>query len=328
MQYRRLGRTGLNVSILSLGSGGPNQFGQLRYVSRENIHRLVRHALDLGMNYFDTAAGYAKSESLLGDALRGVPRDQYYLATKLYPLKGNRFLSAAEARQLVERSLRRLRLDALDLLYLHRIVPQRYPETLERLLPLLLDLRAEGKIRYIGISESSTRDRSHRMLGRALADDHFDAVMVAYEIAHGGAEKEIFPLALARDVGVVGMVAARNLVHRTAAERLKLSAAALLSLVGSPPRPSLAALRLRMALATLRRSGPSAALSIPRQGGEGILQLPAAGYTFAVSHPAVVTVLTGTTNPEHLEQNVQAALAPALTSGEIEALREMLRRQG
>ena len=328
MKYRRLGRTGFNVSILSLGSGGPNQFGQLRYVSRENIHRLVRRALDLGMNYFDTAAGYAESESMLGEGLHGVPRDQYYLASKLFPLKRNRFLSPAEARQLVERSLRRLRVDSLDILYLHRIVPQRYPETLERLLPLLLDLRAEGKIRCIGISESSKHDRQHDMLRRALEDDRFDAVMVAYEIARGGAEKEILPMALARDVGVVGMVAARNLVHRTAGERLKLSAAALLSLMKSPPRPGLAALRLREALSPLRRSGPSAALSMPRQGGAGVLQLPAAGYTFAVSHPAVATVLTGTTNPGHLEQNVQAALAPALTAGEIAALRELLRRPG
>lgn len=328
MKYRRLGRTGFNVSILSLGSGGPNQFGQLRYVSRENIHRLVRRSLDLGINYFDTAAGYAESESMLGEGLHGVPRDQYYLASKLYSLKRNRFLSPAEARQLVERSLRRLRVDALDILYLHRIVPQRYPETLERLLPLLLDLRAEGKIRCIGISESTKHDRHHHMLRRALEDDHFDAVMVAYEIAHGGAEKEILPKALVRDVGVVGMVAARNLVPRTAGERLKLLAAALLSLVRSPPRPGLTALRLREALSTLRRSGSSAALSMPRQGGAGVLQLPAAGYTFAVSHPAVVTVLTGTTNPEHLEQNVQAALAPALTAGEIAALREMLRRPG
>lgn len=327
MQYRRLGRTGFNVSILSLGSGGPNKFGQLRYVSRETIHRLVRRALDLGMNYFDTAAGYAESESMLGEGLHGVPRDQYYVASKVYPLQRNRFLSAAGARLLVERSLRRLRVDALDLLYLHRIVPQHYPETLERLLPVLLDLRAEGKIRFIGISESSKRDRHHDMLRRALADDCFDAIMVAYDIVHGGAEEEILPMALARDVGVVGMVAARNLVSRTAGERLQLSAAALLSLVRSPPRPGLAVLRLREALATLRRSGPSKALAIPRQGGEGVMQLPATGYTFAVSHPAVATVLTGTTNPEHLEENVQAALAPALTAGEIAELQERLRRQ-
>jgi aryl-alcohol dehydrogenase-like predicted oxidoreductase len=327
MQYRRLGRTGLNVSLLSLGSGGPNQFGQLRYVAREDIYALVRCALDLGINYFDTASGYADSESLLGEALRGVPRDRYFVSSKLFPLRGRAFLDAAEARRLVERSLRRLRVDALDILYLHRIMPALYQAARERLLPLLLDLRAEGKIRYLGISEASRRDRHHQMLGRALRDDLFDAVMIGYEIGDSRAGQEILPPALAQDVGVVAMATARYLVGRSAGERLKLSGAALRSLLTSPPRPGLVASRLRAALATLRRSGPRQAITLARQGGEDVLELPAAGYTFALSHPAVATVLTGTTNRAHLEQNVRAALAPALKPTEIEELRELLQRQ-
>jgi aryl-alcohol dehydrogenase-like predicted oxidoreductase len=327
MQYRRLGRTGLNVSLLSLGSGGPNQFGQSRFVAREDIYALVRRAVDLGINYFDTASGYANSESLLGEALRGVPRDRYYVSSKLYPLRGKVFLDAAEARQLVERSLRRLRVEALDILYFHRVRPQHYPETLERLMPLLLDLRAEGKIRHCGITESSKYDPRHQMLASALRDGLFDAVMVGYQIADCTAEQEILPLALAKDVGVVGMVAARNLVSRSAGARLKLSVTALRSLVTSPPEPRAAALRLRAALSTLRRSGPRQAIRLARQGGEGVLELPAAGYTFALSHPAVATVLTGTTDRTHLEQNVRAALAPALGPSEIGELRRLLERQ-
>ena len=76
MEYRRLGRTGLNVSTLSLGSGGPNRFGQSLYAPAKNIIRLVRYALELGINFFDTASTYGQSESLLGEALQGVPRDR------------------------------------------------------------------------------------------------------------------------------------------------------------------------------------------------------------------------------------------------------------
>ena len=79
MEYRRLGRTGLNVSMLSLGSGGPNRFGQSRYTPRNGILRLVRHALELGINFFDTASSYGQSESMLGKALQGIPRDSYYV---------------------------------------------------------------------------------------------------------------------------------------------------------------------------------------------------------------------------------------------------------
>ncbi|MGD2128295.1 MAG: aldo/keto reductase, partial [Lysobacterales bacterium] len=85
MRYRRLGRTGLEVSLLGLGSGGPNQFGQLRSVPRSQVVSLVRYALDLGVNFFDTAAAYADSEEILAEALSGVPRDRYLLASKFVP---------------------------------------------------------------------------------------------------------------------------------------------------------------------------------------------------------------------------------------------------
>jgi aryl-alcohol dehydrogenase-like predicted oxidoreductase len=162
------------------------------------------------------------------------------------------------------------------------------------------------------------------MLRHALQDDCFDAIMVSYQIAHCSAEEELLPLALAKDVGVVGMVAARNLVPRSAAERMKLFSAALGSLVSAPPRPRSVAIRLLGALSSLRPTGPGGAISVAREGREGRLVLPTAGYTFALSHPAVTTVLSGTTDPVHLQQNVEAALAPTLTRGEIDRLRKLL----
>ena len=84
MEYRRLGRTGLEVSLVGLGTGGPSQLGQTRGTSRDEVRAFVRRALDLGINYFDTAPVYHDSEALLAHALDGVARDETVVATK-YP---------------------------------------------------------------------------------------------------------------------------------------------------------------------------------------------------------------------------------------------------
>src|SRR6266545_5120954 len=86
MQYRRFGRTGLDVSVMGLGSGGPSQLGQGSGVVEADAHRVVRRALELGINLIDTAADYRESEAILGRALRGAKRDSYILCTKFTPV--------------------------------------------------------------------------------------------------------------------------------------------------------------------------------------------------------------------------------------------------
>ena len=324
MQFRRLGRTGLNVSVLSLGSGGENRFGQSRYVSSQTIHRLVRYALELGVNFFDTASDYEQSEALLGKALRGVPRNDYFLATKVLPLDKNRLISATEARRVVERSLHRLGVDELDIIQLHRVTPEFYEETREHLLPELEKLRTEGKVRYIGITESTRHDSQHQMLARALQDDLFDTVMVAYHLANSSAANEVFPLAQANDVGVISMAAARHQVFRSGAARLKLFSRIVASLVASPPDRVRLKGRILEGITSLSKSTPRQEIPVSRKCGGKPLLLPAAAYTFAASQPAISTVLTGTTDRAHLEQNIEAALAPAVTLDEVEQLLALL----
>jgi aryl-alcohol dehydrogenase-like predicted oxidoreductase len=324
MQYRRLGRTGLNVSVLSLGSGGPNRLGQSRYVPRQQIRRLVHRALELGVNFFDTSSAYEHSETVLGNVLKGVPRNDYYLASKVFPLHGGKFLCAADIRRMVERSLQRLRVTELDILQLHRITPEIYESARDHMLPVLEKMRSEGIFRYIGITESSGRDPMHRMLKLALQDDLFDTIMVACDLVNTSAEGEILPLARANDVGVIGMSAARHLVPRNATARLKLLSGFLAGLVTSPPSRGQLKVRLRKILLILAHSGPKPLPPITRAGSGGPLQLPESAYTFVTSQPAIATVLTGTTDVIHLERNVAAALAPALTAEEIELLQGFL----
>jgi len=324
MDYRRLGKTGLNVSTLSLGSGGPNRFGQSLYGSADSIIRLVRQALELGINFFDTASSYGRSESLLCEALQGVPRDRYFISTKVLPVKRGAIISAAEARQQVERSLQRLGVEELDILHLHRVTPESYEETRDRLMPELENLRSAGKVRYLGITESSLCDPHHKMLKRALQDDLFDTVMVAYNLPNSRAEDEVFPLALTNDVGVIGMAPARHLVTRNMRGRLELFSRALAGFVTSPPGPDKLKLRLHGALSTLRRPRVRQAIPITRACGLEPLVLPAAAYTFAASNPSIATVLTGTIDLAHLQQNLTATLAPALTTEEVGQLRLLL----
>lgn len=82
MEYRRLGRTNLDVSLLGLGSGGPSQLGQRSGVPESEVYTLVDTALGLGINLIDTAAAYRESEAILGRALKGKPRESYVVCTK------------------------------------------------------------------------------------------------------------------------------------------------------------------------------------------------------------------------------------------------------
>ena len=127
MLYRILGRTGLRVSIAGLGTGGPAKLGQAVGLSVAESHRIVRTALDLGINLFDTSPAYGRSEELLGGALKGVPRDRYILATKFQPKEEDTVKTDPGAlMEQLEHSLRRLGVDAIDLLQYHGIEPEIY----------------------------------------------------------------------------------------------------------------------------------------------------------------------------------------------------------
>src|SRR4030088_1693585 len=109
MHYRTLGRTGLQVSLLGLGSGGASRLGQRYNLSTRETERLVKRALESGVNLIDSAPSYSQSEALLGEALSCVPREQYVLCTKFQPhAAGNALHSPADLRASLEQSLRAL----------------------------------------------------------------------------------------------------------------------------------------------------------------------------------------------------------------------------
>src|SRR3954451_16114857 len=122
MQRRPLGNTGLNLPVLSFGASSLGQ--EFRQVDLNEALRCVHVALDLGLNFIDTAAFYGRgmSEVLLGVALRGVPRDSYILGSKLGRYSGTHFdFSARRVAESVDVSLQRMATDHLDICLCHDI---------------------------------------------------------------------------------------------------------------------------------------------------------------------------------------------------------------
>ena len=305
MDYRILGRTGLKVSVMGLGTGGPSQFGQQTGVPEAEVIRLVRRALELGINFFDTSAQYRESEAMLGRAFSGVPRQDYIVATRFRPASEEGPVPPAEVRDSVEQSLRRLRVETIDILQFHGLKPHEFQPAMEQLMPVVTQLQEEGKFRFLGVSENYHNDPLHRMLPMALADDLFDAVMVGYNLLSPAPEEEILPGCQEREVGVVCMVAVRRGLSRPEHLRARLVDAAARGVIPAAALPE----------------GEEEPLSWLVRGE--VDSLPSAGYKYAAAHPAVGTVLTGTADRTHLETNVRAVLGPPLPVAHMARLRQL-----
>lgn len=303
MQRRRLGRTGLEVSLVGLGTGGANSFGQSRGASVEEARALVRRALDLGVDYFDTAAVYGDSELRLAEGLAGVPRSEYVLASKYQPRDPDgALLAAADVEAALDRSLARLETDVIDVYQIHALKPDDYDAVVARHLPVLVHARDAGRIRAIGVTELfAGDDPAHLALQRVLAGGLFDVVMVGYNVLHQSAERSVFPSSARDDVGVVIMAA----VRRALASRDRLEAV----------------------VAELKAAGEIAPDAVPDVDPLGWLVGPdnpsvqAACYRYVAEDPAVSVVLTGTFDPDHLTENVEAVALGPLPTADRDRLR-------
>lgn len=153
MEYRKLGRTDLELPILSFGASSLGQ--EFRQVDLNEALESVRVALDLGFNFIDTSPFYGRgmSEVLLGIVLKDVPRDRYILGTKLgrYDLAHFDF-SAKRVLESVDVSLHRLGAEYLDICLCHDIEFVDLQQILDETLPALRKVQEQGKVRYVGIS--------------------------------------------------------------------------------------------------------------------------------------------------------------------------------
>jgi len=286
---------------MSFGSGGPSSLGQHTGVAPEDQAAIIHRCFDLGINLFDTSALYGRSEDILGAVLKGVRRDSYLLSTKWGhaeswsprgvggadgAIKQDPHALAAG----VEESLQRLGTDYVDILHLHGLRSDQYHEVVDRFGPGLKRLQEQGKIRFIGFSERFIADPAHETAVLALKShpELWDTIMLKYGILNQVAAREALPLAIEHGTGILNM----------AAVRINL------------PSPE----KLAVKIAEWKNRGMLAPDSLDDETpldwliGNGVSSVVDAGYKFAADHPAVATVLTGTANMAHLEENV-AALA-------------------
>ncbi len=296
MNYRRLGRTNLQVSEISLGTvelgmdyGIPVQ-GEQRRPSEADAARTLNCALDLGINLIDTAQAYGESEAIIGRALKS-RRNEYILATKIAGLSWEGY-TGVELREQVEasitKSLRALQTDIIDLLYIHNATPEliQHGEIVE----IMQRAREAGYARFIG---TTTYGEAAPLA--VLEDGRFDCVQVAYNLLDRQFEERVLPLAQANDIGV----AIRSVLLKGA-------------LTYRYPH-------LPEELRELRE----AVNKVNSLRSEQNSSLPELAYRFVLAHPAVSTALVGTGRVHELEEIVSLAGRDSLPQELLSDIREI-----
>ena len=202
MEYRTLGRTDIRISEVGLGTWGMGGDRYGRADDAESRRALLR-ALELGINHIDTAPiyGNGRSEEVIGEAIAG-RRHEVVLATKVGMFPGGRDnfdYSGATVMREVEQSLRRLRTDYLDIYFLHSPDEELYRDDG---LDALVRLKEQGKIRATGFSVMSV-DEGIPLAMRLIEQGQVDVIQQAYRLLYTLPSQELFPLAQARNVGVI-----------------------------------------------------------------------------------------------------------------------------
>jgi aryl-alcohol dehydrogenase-like predicted oxidoreductase len=211
MQYVKLGTTGLDVSPIAIGAmtfGEPTRGHPVWSFGEEESRKLIKHALDAGINFFDTANMYSQgsSEEILGRALKDYAnRDDVVIATKLrHPMRSGpngKGLSRKAIMTEVEHSLSRLRTDYIDLYQIHR---NDHTTPLEETLEALHDLVKAGKVRYLGASSMPAWEFAKALhMQRERRWARFVSMQNHYNLLAREEEREMIPLCLDEGVGTI-----------------------------------------------------------------------------------------------------------------------------
>ena len=274
MEYRTLGKTGLEVSIISFGAAPLGS--EYRSIDESEGISAVHTALDLGVNFIDTSPYYGctESEIVLGKALGTVNRDQYYLATKVgrYGLQDFDFTSDRVIKS-VDQSLARLRIDYIDLIQCHDIEFVDLDVVVDETLPALRKVQKQGKVRFIGITGLPLKIFRY-VLERTNVDTILSYCRYSLnDISLGG----LIPVLEDENVGIIS------------ASPLSMQ---LLTNKGAPD--------WHPADNEIKAACVKAAEHCRNKGAD-ITEL---GLQFALANPRIHTTLMGTANPENVKKNI------------------------
>ena len=292
MKYRTLGKTGLQISAVGLGTMvHAGHFGPMK--DSESLSA-IDTALDLGVNFIDTSDAYGAgySETLLGNALKG-KRDKVILATKggnvmVGPDRGKRIFDPAYISRVMDESLRRLQTDYIDLYQLHNPTV----DVIERgeVWNVLQRAKQAGKIRHYGVSINTMEEGI-----AAVKDGRAETIQVEYNLLAQEPRENIFPLAAQSNVGIIARIPLKRGIltgKMSAADESRFQGddVRARSFKGEPFLKELAkADRLRFLV-----HGP-------------IKSLGQAAIAFCIAHPAVSVVIPGARNAEQMRENAAGA---------------------
>jgi aryl-alcohol dehydrogenase-like predicted oxidoreductase len=311
MEYRQLGNSGVRVSIIGLGT---NRFGS-KDVPQAEVDRIIDSALDVGVNFFDTANTYTDgaSEETLGYALKG-RMDRVVLATKFsFPRKDGPNAwgtSRYHMHQAVDKSLRRLQTDHIDLYYVHR-----WDNTtpIEETMRALDDLIRMGKICYVGASAFASWQLAHaNVLAELKGWSAFVVIQSEYNMLNRNVEREVLPYCQAHHVGFVPYY---PLAGGFLTGKYKQ---------GEPPPAGSRAESSNYVQALLTDDGFALVAKLNQWANERRRGLNELAQAWLLAQPQVCSVITGAKNVDQFRNNVKAAVWQ-LTSQELTEIESILR---
>ena len=297
MNYRKLGKTNIEVSEIGFGALG---IGGVFYGHKDRAEslRAIERALDLGINIFDTCPGYGNSEEILGEAFDG-RRDQIVISTKI-STRGFDTIAAS-----VEHSLGRLRTDYLDVLQLRDPTPEKVSNL--NVIEDMARLKEQGKIRCGSVTVGDSRLTQQALYA---IEAGFDSIQMAYNMIFRDAAEAALPESGKADVGVL--------------IRGPLCKGFLTSRIQSIPeetraKGSFSQFTIDEAETLIRIQKELQFLAVP---GRSLAQ---AAIQFAIRPESVSTVIPSMDQVAEVEELVGAITAPQLTDGEIEAATQVIR---
>lgn len=320
MEMRVYGRTGLRLSALGFGCGAVG--GLMVRGEPRDQERAIARAIEAGVNYFDTAVQYGdgESEKNLGRALQSLKRADLVVGTKVRLPGADRGRIGEAIAQSLDRSLARLRRDRVDIFHLHNSVTESgggpalsVRQVLDEVVPAFERLREAGKIRFLGLTAVGETAALHQVIDSGK----FDSAQVVYNMLNPSAAMSLPPDYPAQDyerlfertkaagTGVVGI--------RVLAGGALSGSAARHPIASPPPAPIGSAMNYDADVARARRLQPLVS--------EGFAaSLTEAATRFALSQPAIGTILVGIATAEQFEEALKAVAKGPLPAAALDRL--------
>jgi aryl-alcohol dehydrogenase-like predicted oxidoreductase len=323
MQLRAFGRTGMQLSVLGFGCGAVG--GIMVRGDHADQERTVARAIAAGINYFDTAVQYGdgESENNLGRVLHNLKPADVVVGTKVRLPQSDTGRIADAVTKSLEGSLARLRLERVDILHLHNSITEQgggpalsVRQVLDEVVPAFERLRQQGKIRFLGLTAVGDTAALHQVIDAGA----FDSAQVVYNMLNPSAAValpkhypaqdygRLFDRTWAAGTGVVGIRVLAGGALSGSAERHPIASPA--------PEPIGSAMRYDADIERARRLLPLVE--------EGVASsLTEAATRFAISHPAMGSILVGMATPQQFEEALAAAQKGPLPQAALERLAEL-----